>query len=62
MGSCRCNFAPGFLTWPVVAARAVRWLNQQQINHPKAENSIMESPWKEDKGMATSETQGRGKE
>lgn len=33
--SCRCSSAPGFLTWPEVAARAVRWLNQQQRNHPQ---------------------------
>lgn len=32
MGSCRYSFAPGFLVWPVVVARALRWLNQQQTN------------------------------
>lgn len=40
------SFAPGFLVWPVVVVRAARWLNQQQINHPRVEFSVMESPWK----------------
>lgn len=63
VSSCRYSFAPGFLVWSAVVARAARWLNQQQTNHPRAECSVMESPWKGSPGkMAAFMSLGWGEE